>query len=216
MKRVLLIIGFFVLSYLSYSVFLWIKYGYKIDVQNYKSCYYLFKEFERSKIDTFFFVSSDRNSDNLTHCWYDKDYSISIWNIKSLSSLGIDKVKFEKTNYMPSDENTRWGEELNSNSNPTIFIRYCDFFNTELNIELDEYSIIKERIEHSNYRGFIGRINRLTLRDSDYPYKVHIHYVEGPKEVMVIVFNNGESFYLLMIESKRKLDEKILNIFNLP
>jgi len=83
-------------------------------------------------------------------------------------------------------------------------------------INTDQHCNILSHIEKDNYRGFYGQINKLSLSNGiTNKHLILFNYKEWQTPVLLLLYKGHQSFYLILIDSKKPFDEKIINILNL-
>jgi hypothetical protein len=206
----------FVFIYLAYNVFIKIKYGYSIELGDCKRNLFFFNDSIKINIDTNHCVSAIRDRDIFNTHIYKDDYLITIWEFKDLS-----KVDLKRTSINQNVDlfNVRFdsGETLNSGSNPEFNIKFGDLFKNafKVDVNLDEFSKITKKIETPKYKGFYGTVNLMSFSNETGEHLVLIDYKSGKEPVMVLFYKSDTSFYAIIVESKKILNENIIQIFNL-
>lgn len=145
-----------------------------------------------------------------------KDYYISIWDFKDLKYIDLNSISIN-TNRNLSLENIIFDfprQVYDSGLNPEISLVYDLDFRNVMHVFLDEKSCIDEYIEKPNCKGFRGEINRMIFGNGE----KNLILFDYPKEkvatlLLLYKYNNG--FYLIMVESKKPIESKIIEIFNL-
>ena len=83
---------FIVVGYTTYFIFDWVKYGYQIEIKNYKPYFWIFKENVKKDVDTTFHVAFIRKTDILNAYRYKDQYEIFIWDFKDLKTINLKNI----------------------------------------------------------------------------------------------------------------------------
>lgn len=203
-----------VVCYFVYFMFKSAKYNYYIDMNNYKPYLWIIKDSVKKDIDTNIFVSFHREKDILTFYNYKHQYYISIWDFKNLNKVALRKISINR-NVNLDTVKFNSSETLNAKSNPEYTIRFGPFFKNSINVNIDNLSKIEKTFETSNYKGFYGTINKMSLSDEDGKHQVIIEYNHSKTPFELLFYKGHNGFYLITIDSEKPFDESIIKIFNL-
>jgi len=107
------------------------------------------------------------------------------------------------------------GEILNLGSDLEIPINFGFVFNNVMNVNLDESSKIERTFEGINYKGFYGSINEMSLSNEKGEHEILLNYTRGQTPTVFLFYKGHQSFYIIMINSKKSFDESIIKILNL-
>jgi hypothetical protein len=175
---------------------------------------WIFKDSVKSDIDTNFCYSYLKKRDVYNNFHYKGTYNIIIWEFKDLSIAELKKATINQ-NVNLDDVKFGSGEILNKKSDLEITIKYGFAFNYTMNVNLDGYSKIERNFEGANYKGFYGSINKISLSDEKGEHQILLDYTKGQTPTVFLLYKGHQSFYLIMINSEKPLDESIINILNL-
>jgi hypothetical protein len=194
-----------------------------VDFKNYKDYTWLFEESIIKNIDSVFFVRCIRKSDNLymynlrnvkTNDTIHQDYQVLIWEIKPLQELDLHESRFNE-NVNLSECIVFPGEVLNSKSTPQIKVKFKLNFNNTLNIDLNENSKIKKNIESTDYKGFYGEINKLSLSNNEGENIIVIdNGIENIYSLFLLYKHHGR-FFLIDLTSDKEFSETRIDLLNL-
>lgn len=180
----------------------------------YKEHLWLVKDSVKKDFNKFCSYSLSKDRDIWSHFIYKKNYYITVWEFKDLGLLNLQEVSvnFNKPlNTLTSDGN---GETF-AGGNPEVQVRYGYKLGSKLSINLDKDSRVIKRIVSSNYSGFYGVINRMGFESGENENFALFDYPKGPMNTLLILYKKNGSLYVLILESKRPIDESWISIFNL-
>lgn len=147
---------------------------------------------------------------------YKKDYHISIWDFKDLKSIDLESISININRNLSLD-NVIFDHLIplpNSGLNPKISLTDSLDFKNVMHIFLDEKSCIDEYIEKPNCKGFRGEINRMIFGNGEKNI-ILFDYKKEKVATLLLLYKHNKGFYLIMVESKKPIDSKIIEIFNL-
>lgn len=219
MNRIFKIIGLATITalacYLAYFAYITKKYSYHINLRNYESYLWIFKDSAKQQINKDLFGSCTRSGDILSHYIYKDDFHINIWQFKELKSNNIGLMNISQNKKL---NNIKFGsgEVLFKNSNPTITVKFGSFFRNHLmNVNLDQNSTLEKRIETKSYKGFYGVINKAILSDENGNPQVLFDFSKQNEKSLLLMYSGYNSFFVILIYSEKPFNEQILDIFNL-
>jgi hypothetical protein len=204
-----IIIGFF--AYFFYGI---IRYSHSADWHIYKQYMWVFKDSAKSDINTRFCYSLIKKGDIYNDFYYKDTYKIIVWEFKDLSNVELKKATINQ-NVNLDDVKFERGEILNMGSDLEIPINFGSVFNNAMNVNLDENSKIERTFEGTNYKGFYGSINQMSLSNEKDEHEILLNYTRGLTPTVFLFYKGHQSFYIIMINSKKPFDESIINILNL-
>ncbi|BBD44009.1 Hypothetical protein PEIBARAKI_4002 [Petrimonas sp. IBARAKI] len=225
----LLITGYATYFIIDAAIF---KHSITTGKKEWRNVLFLFKDSVKQDIDTVIFGSFEkRNKDVLVKLHYipnsshlktkDKynhddstriDYRIDIWQFKELSNYPKDSVKFYFNIDLTNLKIIR-GEVLEPHYYNPISIKYGYSFKT-FGIQADSKSVITDQlIKGENYKGFMGRLNRIALINEKQDQDIFIDF-EPNMQALILVVNKNSSFYFITITCNKPFDKDILNIFD--
>jgi len=204
-----------IISYLIYFIGGIFIYGYSTDWDLYKKYTFLLKDSVSSNLD-WFGNSSEVGYNDVCNSFRTKDsIRIIIWDFKNLAKIDLKDVKFTQDVNLDTLEFSR-GDILFAKSDIPVTVEYGFSFDNALVINTDQYCTILSHIEKDNYRGFFGRINKLSLSNGiTNKHLILFNYKERQTPALFLLYKGHQSFYLILIDSKKPIDEKIINILNL-
>lgn len=203
-----------VVCYFIYFFYGIIRYSHSSDWQTYKQYMWFFRDSVRNDIDTSFSYSYVKKRDVYNNIHYKGSYNIIIWEFKDLSVAELKKVSINQ-NVNLDDLKFRSGEILNKKTDLEITIKYGFAFNYTMNVNLDGYSKIERNFEGTNYKGFYGSINKMSLSDEKNEHQIILDYTKGQTPTVFLLYKGHQSFYLILINSEKPFNESIINILNL-
>ncbi|MBP6531901.1 MAG: hypothetical protein KA285_01390 [Bacteroidia bacterium] len=215
MNRAVKIIFGIIIFYLVYFFGGILIFSHSLNHEAWKNYTWIFKDSIRMDIENPLNYSDVKSKDIRSVFHYnDYEYYIIVWEFKNLSNLDLKNVKIEPN--VNLDNITFWaGEVLDSKSDLQTTVKYGFEFDDGFNINLDRYSKIDKRIESTKYRGFLGNVHRMALSDSKGDHQIIFDYNQGKGQTICLVYKARNSFYLIVINSKKPIDEGIIDVLNL-
>jgi hypothetical protein len=170
-----------------------------------------------------------RNSDGLY--WYqihtqpnqgilcEIKYHVLIWEFKDLATFNIDSIQFNQNVNLDNLAFKR-GENLTPNSLPHIFCIPKLSFNNTLKININEDSKISGWIGSICYKGFYGKINKLSISNNNNDNLIIFDNNQESNQALILFYKFYSNFYLIYImtngrDNEYPIDENILKILNL-
>jgi hypothetical protein len=204
-----------IILYLIYFIGGLFIYGYSTDWDLYKKYTFLLKDSVSNNLD-WSGNSSEVGYNDVCNSFRTKDsIRITIWDFRDLRQVDLKKIKFTQDVDLGDIKFGR-GDILFSKSDIPVTVEYGFSFDNALVINLDQYSTVLSHIEKDYYRGFYGRINKLSLSNGiTNKHQILFNYKNGQTPVLFLLYKDHQSFYLILIDSKKPFDEKIINILNL-
>ncbi|MDP4206740.1 MAG: hypothetical protein Q8859_12185 [Bacteroidota bacterium] len=202
------------ICYFADLIFMAIKYDYHVELANPKPYLWLLKDSARKDIDPYFVAGCIRERDVLYRYIYKDKYHIVIWEFKDLSSTNLkdiainQNVDLENISFNP-------GILLDKKANPEYSVKYGPLFEYGMDVNLDKDSKIDKSFETPNYKGFCGSINKMSFSNEKGKHLVLVNYVEVIKSVLFLLYKSKRSLYVIIIQSDKPIDEKMINILNL-
>ena len=184
-----------------------------------KNYMWIFKDSVKKDIDTTISFSWIKEQDICSHFIYKRGFIITLWDFKDLYPLDLKDVSIN-TNVFINDIDVTGGkgEILNSKTSPQTVVKFGETFHTKININLDDKSTILTTLESDNYKGFNGVVNKMSFTNELNDDYIEFIYPKGKEPTLLLAYKNKSGFYLIIIELRNtnlKLDESILNIFNI-
>lgn len=214
LKIFALVIISLVTAYFGYFIYCSAKYSYKIDMNNYKPYFWIFKDSAKIDVDTNIFVGCIRKTDLFYHYIYKQNYYIGIWEFKNLNNVDLGKINFYQKTKL-DNVNFFTSEILNKNNSPEITVKFGSFFNHGINLNLDEFSTIIREFKTLNYKGFYGRINKMSLSRENGEHLVIFDCKNEIESYLILFYKRHNRFYVISVNSDLAFDENILKILNL-
>jgi hypothetical protein len=201
---------------------------YSMDNKTYKQYMWILKDSVINDIDTLGFSFVEKNDVcNLLHykcfidtinnertinCWY----AIKVWEFKNLTNIDLYKVSIN-TNANVSTELPS-AEILNAEGGLPITVKdNFEFNGNSMSINLDKDSKLISEFDSSNYKGFYGIVNRLSLSDENNHDQIIFSYAKDQNPVVFFLYKGHESFYLISVNAQNghPLDKDVIKMFNL-
>jgi len=214
LKFVITISVFLILFYFAYIIYNVNRYRHAIDWHIYKQYTWFLKDSVKNKLDTNFCYSYVNKRDVYNNYDYNHTYNIIIWEFKDFGAFDLSKIKFYQ-NCTFDNKKIRSGETLNKNSDIEIKIKFGFISNSIQNVNLDNNSKIINSITSANYLGFYGIINKMSFSNEKEESQILFDYTNGREPSLFLVYKGRNSFYVILINSKKEFDESIINILNL-
>jgi len=201
-----------IVSYISYLIIQLTKYDYSNEIGDYKSFSWIFKDSIKQDIDTTFTGGHSRRTDVLHSYIYKREFFILIWEIYNLKNVKLEEIKFRENSDI---DNIDLLPEVIFDIGGDVeeHVKLGPFFKDFIEINYDKQSKILEKIEGDNYSGFYGQIKRMTFSDKTR----HLVVINCPtlRNMLLLLYKRNDSFYILMIDSKKQFSASIIDILNL-
>jgi hypothetical protein len=207
-----LIVGYF--SYFLYEFFI---NSHLPSKQKYKEYIWIFKDSVKSEIDSNSCISLVKKRDVYNNFRYKGTYNIIIWEFKDQNITDLNEVVFTQNANLYNIK-FRSGQVLNKGSDLEISIKSGFAFNDTIKVILDEYSQIERKVNGSNYKGFYGFVNNMSLSDEQDRHQIIFDYTGGKTRTVFLIYKGHNSFFLIMINTinpEMQFDESIIDILNL-
>jgi hypothetical protein len=213
LKTVYYLSVIFLICFFGYFICSILFFSHKTDWEKHKEYLWIFNDSVKNEINVNISYSYVKNQD-IYNCFHYKEYNIIVWEFKNLYNLNLKNINFHQYIYL---RNVKFisGQILNKNSDLEITIKYWFDFDSILNLNLDENSRIEGEFKSSNYKGFYGTIKKMSMSNSEYEHQILFDYTEQKEPSTLIVYKGHGSFFLIIINSKNHIDEKIVSILNL-
>jgi len=221
MKKKTIIILSIVLSiliYVGYSISIFKIQGHKSELYDYKKLICVFKEAERRYIDTtsLGFDGAIGKNDILYNYVYKKDYYIMVWKLNEMKGVNANNIIINNGVNLDNVD-FYYSEGLNENQYyvPNLKMKLGFSLKNTFNINIDRESNIIRTFNSTNYKGFYGSINKITLSNEKNKHVVLLKYKSRHEPTVFLLYKMGEDFYVIVVNSKKQLDDDILKIFQL-
>jgi hypothetical protein len=162
-----------------------------------------------------------RDTHNAFHYYQNnKIYPVLIWEFKDLAYIDLNRIIINR-NINLDNIKFRSGEILDADSPLPITINYGFSFHNVMNINLDSYSKIAGTFEGPNYKGFYGKLYKMSFSDEKGKHQIVFDYTDKPYKTsfsptVFLVYKGHQSFYVIIINSEKPFkDASIINILNL-
>jgi len=224
----ILIFALIIFSFFAFQIFYTGHVGH-FDTAS-KKYLFFFKDSIVSKVDTSENFSWISDQDILTHFIYYDDlknkkdyyepndtsynnYYFIIWEFKSLKEYEIDNVFINEHSVIGKSE-FELGQTLDSKSFCPISIKYL--YNIDgMILNLSDKSKVIKRLVGKNYKGFYGLIDKMSICNKRGEPQIYFNFAKSQHPTVLLLYKAHSSFYLIMINSSKKIDESIINILNL-
>lgn len=196
-------------------IFEFLVYSHSIDWERCKQYTWIFRDSIKTDIDPNICGSYVKRRDIYNSYLYKRTYSIIVWEFKDLDLAKLNKTAVYE-NVDLDDVKFSSGEILNRHSDPEITIKYGFSFKNTMNVNLDKYSHLEKSIIGSNYKGFYGTINEMSLSDENGRHFIIFDYQSAKEPTLFLFYKGHHGFFVIVINSKIPFDERIIKILNLP
>jgi hypothetical protein len=191
---------------------------------------FLFKDSIINKVDTTMSYSWVADQDILNHFIYYDDlknkklyyelndtsynnYYINIWEFSSLKKYNLDDV-FINSNSTIEKSKFELGEVLDSKGFCPISIKYLYKIDGMI-LNLGQNTKIIKKLRGSNYKGFYGLVDKMSICDKKGEPQIYFNFAISQHPTILLFYKGHNKFYLIMINSSKKLDENIIKILKL-
>ncbi len=216
-KKIKLIVSIaiaIIIGYFGYDIIYVMIYVHHFDNSNYKACLWIFSDSVQKDIDTTAVCGSVRKTDKIYTYIYKHHYFISIWEIKALHDVDINKIVIKK-NIMLGHVKLKPGEILDVGSGIETQVKFGPFLKDTIVIDLDNNSKSIRTFEKANYRGFYGSVSRMAFENGEGEIIALEEYTREFIPTLFLMYKANNSFYTITIHSDKPFDENIINILNL-
>jgi hypothetical protein len=203
----------FLIVYVGYIFFNFIRNTHHTEMNDYKRYLWIFKDSAKTDIDTFFFDGDVRDRDILYQYFYRNNYYIYIWEFKDLGNTELSDIPLT----LDSDlENVRFesAEIFNVKSRPLITVKLGCSFNRTMHVYLNKRSKITKEISSNHYKGFYGTIDKMSFDNEKKEPQILFDFIEE-QQVLLLLYKRHRSFYVIIVYTGSAFDEKIINILDL-
>jgi hypothetical protein len=158
------------------------------------------------------------------------NYYFVIWDFKQLKNESLDNVIINKpriidsiisfkkfdvyNNIIRGSNDFLWKTTLDSKGYCPISIKYKYKFDG-LILNVSDKSIIKREFNNTHYKGFYGLIDWMSINNKKGEPQIYFNFEKQKTPTIVLIYKGGNGFYLIMINSNKGVDEKIIDILNL-
>ncbi len=191
-----------------------IKYKHSCNFQTYKRFTWIFNDSVKNDLDTNICYSYVKQRDVYNNYHYKGIYNIIVWEFKDLNISEFEKLSINQ-NVNLDNVGFKYNEVLNSKSDLEINIKLGFAFYNTLKVNLDKNSKIERNIESSNYKGFYGIINKMSFSTEKGEPQILFNYVNKRTPTVFLFYKGQRMVYVVIINSEKSFDEKIINILNL-
>jgi hypothetical protein len=216
--KTLIWIGIILLiAYFIYFLYVFFITSHMPSWQQCKQYMWVFKDSIKKDIDTSYCFSYVKKRDVYNNYHYRGTYNIIVWEFKDQINTELNEVLFLQ-NANLYNVNFKSGQVLNKGSDLEINIKSGFGFNDSIKINLDEYSKIEREIKGTNYSGFYGYINNMSLSDEQDRHQIIFDFTGGKTRTVFLIYKGHNSFFLIMINAinpEMQFGESIINILNL-
>jgi len=184
------------------------------DVSNELSRKYLFifKDSTVNKIDKNI-AGWSNDHDIINNFIYDETYLVKIWEFNDLKNYNIEDAFINKHSII-NKSTFNLQETIYSSGPCPISIKYLYKIDGII-LNLDENSKIIKEFHGTNYKGFYGLIDKMSICDKKGKPQVYFNFTKSQTATILLFYKSHNNFYLIMITSKKEFDEKIIKILNL-
>lgn len=141
------------------------------------------------------------------------NYYIDIWEFKNLVNYKLEDATINTSSAINRTE-FDFGETLDPKGYCPISIKY--FYKIDgININLSEDSKVIKEIQGKRYKGFYGLIVKMSICNNNGEPQVYFSFKKAPRPTILLLYKGYPSFYLIKINSSKRIDESIIKILNL-
>jgi len=187
---------------------------YHVEWENCERFSWVFKDSAWSNIDKDLCLGNVGKNDVHKGYVYKRKYYVEIWEFFNLHDANLSDVPFNTDIVLDKVEIQR-GEIIQKDvfPCPQITVKFRPYFN-KMNINFNVGSKIIKTLNAPKYKGFYGNTSRITLTNEKDENEVIFDFHQEDTTIFLAV-KNFSRFYLIIVNSKEKFDDSILNIFNL-
>jgi len=191
---------------------------------------FLFKDSIINKVDTTMSYSWVAHQDILNHYIYYDDlknkklyyeindtsynnYYFTIWEFRDLKKYKLENV-FINTHSIIQKSKFIWQETLDSKGSCPISVKYLYKIDGMI-LNLSDNSKVIKNLQGKNYKGFYGLVDKMSICDKNGEPQIYINFAKNQTPTVLLLYKSRNSFYFIMINSSKKLDDNIIKILNL-
>lgn len=137
----------------------------------------------------------------------------SIWKFDKFKAIQLKDIKF-KTKQDLYDIKPERGEVIDSKSDKRKVVAYGYYYKA-ITVNTDQQSKIRDYFSGSNYKGFIGSFDRISLSNEKGKHDIYYDFVPYRENVLFLVYKSEKGFFLIVIDSDLPIDRSVLNLLNL-
>ena len=91
-----------------------------------------------------------------------------------------------------------------------------EFKSPKMDVNLDDTTKVFNPIDTTNYKGFIGRINKMSFSDAKGEPLILFKY-KIPRRTLFLMYKARQSFFVIMLNCNHEasINENTINMFNL-
>jgi hypothetical protein len=177
---------------------------------------WLFEDSVKNKVNNYYATGHVRENDIHYYYKYNKTY-ITILEFKELSFIKMANVPFKLNVNLSNFKDEFVGETFNLDilPIPELSINIKLPFQNSFYVNLDPNSKIDKWIEGKNYRGFFGRILKMSFSNAQGKNLVIFNYKVEATPTLFLLYKHEGRFIVVLINSDDKFDESIINILKL-
>ena len=218
-----------VLACLSPYLHTCVKYYPHIEIGKYRYIT-LFKDSIRKDIDTTYSgLTGIRENGNLyyhyNYCTVHKIpfnkkatvYYIDFWELKDLYNTNLNTIIFKKNLSLSKVDKGLNLTRGDYDSLPLIKSRIAyEFTTSKMDVNLDYGTAIYNTIDTTNYKGFFGKVNIMSLTDENGKTQILLKY-KYPKKTLFLLYKTNQSFIIIRVNCNHDeaINENVINFFNL-
>jgi len=213
-----------VIGYFLIPLFITVRYSHRTEWDNFDKLW-LFQDSVKPYVDTLVALAQIRKSD--AEYWYHlyqtpqkglplgkSRYHVLIWEFNDLESFDIKNSQFN-TNVDLDIDDYSGGVIENPGGEPSLFVKSKMPFNNFININLNRSSTIIKYIDSTNYKGFYGKINKLSLNNEKNKLLALFDNQAACVNTLFLLYKKQTKLYIIYLFSDYEVDENALRIFNL-
>ena len=210
-KSILWLLLSVIIVYLCLFIYEVVKYGHSFDSEYSKNYLWLFSDSSKKTIDNRFSYSCIGSRD-VYSIFHMKNLTVTVWDFKDLKHFSSTNFRIFKAKNL-FQYNITSGEVLDSKSDIPVSIEFGAELN-KMSAFYDEHSKSIKKFENTNYKGFYGIVNKVSLNDEFGKAKIVISYAKNSANVLLLYYNSSKGSFIIIVDSKEPIDETVLKIFN--
>ena len=148
-------------------------------------------------------------------------YFIEFWEFKDLGEINLNNILIKSNKCFFNENFKLFSEHLNPDwrlSNiPLVTSKLnFEFKNKKMDVNIDDNAEVYKVINTNNYKGFFGRINKMSFSDTNGDVLIQFNY-KNANRTLFLMYKVQNSFFVIMVncDYENLMDENVINMFNL-
>ncbi|WP_282015186.1 hypothetical protein [Marinifilum flexuosum] len=194
--------------YVGFYIYEMVRFSHNASWERYKEYTWILDDSIQKDLNTG--VSRIGNSDTWNFFRFRDVHMVTAWEFTNLQIEDLGCISIHKNEFIPKDD-IKSGETFDSNSSPKTTCKYGFDLAHRINVKIDNQSEVQRMIEADNYKGFIGRINKLSLSNKYDESQIIFDFEKSGMLSMFLFYKKKDDFYVILYYSRGDFDEEIID-----